>query len=382
VVVEGDGIDFATAFGARHGVPVKIHRRFGTAVLVIDRDLHVDVTSARTEYYQRPGALPTVERSSLRQDLFRRDFTINAMAACLEPECFGAIADPFGGLRDLESGVVRVLHGLSFIDDPTRILRAVRFEERYGFAMDPGTADAARRAVELDMLSEVSGARIREELLGILAEKAPGKAFARLEALCALSELLPAGTSVVGAPEAIETVEGALAGLGDRFPRPPKRVVALVACMAWASQRTDTDRWLRHYRFGKEFSPAALELAERGRRSLRALQDRRGMRDSRLYRMLSPMPPEAIVNLWARGDGLARERIEHYVDVVSRVRMSVNGADLIDLGAPPSEAFSAILARAFDDRLDGRAVGRTSELANLKRLASRAGLIAPRKDPA
>ena len=122
------------------------------------------------------------------------------MAACLEPDCFGAIADPFGGLRDLEAGVVRVLHGLSFIDDPTRILRAVRFEERYGFAMDPGTADAARRAVELDMLSEVSGARIREELLGILAEKAPGKAFARLEALGALAELLPAERGVGSAP--------------------------------------------------------------------------------------------------------------------------------------------------------------------------------------
>ena len=277
---------------------------------------------------------------------------------------------------------MRVLHGLSFIDDPTRILRAVRFEERYGFAMDPGTADAARRAVELDMLSEVSGARIREELLGILAEKTPGKALARLEELGALSELLPGGALVAGTPKAIETVEEALERLGDRFPRPPKRAVALVACIASASQRADAERWLRHYRFGKEYSPAALELAERGGKTLSALQDRRGMRDSRLYRMLSQMPAEAVVNLWARGDRLGRERIEHYVDVVSRVRMTVSGQDLIELGAPPSEAFSAILARTFDDLLDGRAVGRQAELANLKRLASRAGLIAPRKEPA
>ncbi|MDP1793636.1 MAG: CBS domain-containing protein, partial [Acidimicrobiales bacterium] len=110
VVVEGDGVAFAQEFAERHGTDVKIHRRFGTAVLVVSKELHVDVTSARSEYYVRPGALPTVERSSLRQDLFRRDFTINAMAACLEPSCFGAIADPFGGLRDLESGIVRVLH--------------------------------------------------------------------------------------------------------------------------------------------------------------------------------------------------------------------------------------------------------------------------------
>ncbi len=137
VVVEGDGVAFAEAYGHQHGVPVKIHRRFGTAVLVLSKEFHIDVTSARSEYYVRPGALPTVERSSLRQDLFRRDFTINAMAACLEPSRFGAIADPFGGLRDLESGVVRVLHGLSFIDDPTRILRAARFEERYGVLDGP-----------------------------------------------------------------------------------------------------------------------------------------------------------------------------------------------------------------------------------------------------
>ena len=189
VVVEGDGVAFAQAFGELHGVPVKIHRRFGTAVLVVSREFHVDVTSARTEYYVRPGALPTVERSSLRQDLFRRDFTMNAMAACLEPSCFGAIADPFGGLRDLESGVVRVLHGLSFIDDPTRILRAVRFEERYGFSMDPGTEGQARRAVELDMLSEVSGARLREELLGILAEESPASALERLDRIGALAAL-------------------------------------------------------------------------------------------------------------------------------------------------------------------------------------------------
>ncbi|MDP2233614.1 MAG: CBS domain-containing protein, partial [Actinomycetota bacterium] len=139
VVVEGDGVAFAEKAASLLGGRVKVHRRFGTAVLVLSRTLHVDITSARTEYYTRPGALPTVERSSLRQDLFRRDFTVNAMAACINPECFGAIADPFGGLRDLERATLRVLHSLSFVEDPTRVLRAARFERRYGFAMDAAT---------------------------------------------------------------------------------------------------------------------------------------------------------------------------------------------------------------------------------------------------
>ena len=382
VVVEGDGVAFAQVYSERHGVPVKIHRRFGTAVLVVDREFHIDVTSARSEYYVSPGALPTVERSSLRQDLFRRDFTINAMAACLEPSCFGAIADPFGGLRDLESGIVRVLHGLSFIDDPTRILRAVRFEERYGFSMDPGTESQARRAVELDMLSEVSGARLREEILGILAEESPADALRRLDRLGALGALLPDRVSVSGVPDALREVEKALGEMGSVFSRAPKRSVALVVALSAGRERADSERWLRHFRFGREYAEAALVLAERGARMLAQLQDRRGMRDSRLYRLLSSLPTETIVNLWARGDGLARERIDRFTRVVSVARMAVSGSDLIDLGATPSEAFSAILSRALDDRLDGRAVGRRAELANLKRLAGRAGLIDPRKDPA
>ena len=375
VVVEGDGVAFAQEYAERHGVPVKIHRRFGTAVLVLSKAFHVDVTSARSEYYVKPGALPTVERSSLRQDLFRRDFTINAMAACLEPSCFGAIADPFGGLRDLESGIVRVLHGLSFIDDPTRILRAVRFEERYGFAMDPGTESQARRAVELDMLAEVSGARLREELLGMLAEKTPASALERLNRLGALGALLPEGASASSIPGVLRAAEKSIAELGPHLSRTVRRPVALVAALSAGRERADTERWLKHFRLGREYAETAIALAERGERALAQLQDRRGMRDSRLYRLLSALPAEAIVNLHARGDTLARERVERFVRVVSGTRMAVSGADLIELGVVPSEAFSAILARALDDRLDGRAVGREAELANLKRLAGRAGLI-------
>jgi tRNA nucleotidyltransferase (CCA-adding enzyme) len=382
VVVEGDGVAFASAFGECHGLPVKIHRRFGTAVIVIDKELHVDVTSARSEYYVRPGALPTVERSSLRQDLFRRDFTFNAMAACLEPSSFGSIADPFGGLRDLESGTVRVLHGLSFIDDPTRVLRAARFEARYGFSMDPGTEGHARRALELDMLSEVSGARLRAELLGILAEESAADALERLDVLGALGALLPEGATSASAPPALRAAEVSLTEIGPLFSRAPERRVTLVAALSAGKNRTDTERWLRHLRLGKVYAGVALALAERGPRALAQLQDRRGMRDSRLHRLLAPLPAEAIVNLSARGDGLARQRIEHYVGVVCGVRSAVSGADLIGMGAEPSEAFSAILARALDDRLDGRAVGRRAELANLKRLAGRAGLIHPRKDRA
>lgn len=380
VVVEGDGVAFALAAAEMLGVRVKVHRRFGTAVLAVSREFHVDVASARTEYYVRPGALPTVERSTLRQDLFRRDFSMNAMAACLEPACFGAIADPFGGLRDLDTGIVRVLHSLSFVDDPTRVLRGARFEERYGFRMDATTEGLARRAVELGLLGEVSGARVREELLDILAEPDPATVASRLHELGALEELLAQGTSPADAPGMLREIEAGIGTLADGLHRAPSRAVAYAAGLTAGSGRTAAEKWVRHLRLGRAYAEPVRQLAEHGPRTLRDLQARGRMRDSRLYRLLEPFSPEAVVNLWARGDELARSRIGHFAGELTSVRPAVSGADLIALGARPSERFSAILARARDDRLDGRAVGRQAELANLKRLAARAGLLDPRKD--
>ncbi len=384
VVVEGDGIAFAEAVAARAGVRLTVHRRFGTAVILFARGFHVDVASARAEYYTRPGALPTVERSSLRQDLFRRDFSVNAMAACLDPTCFGSIADPFGGLADIGNGVVRVLHTLSFIDDPTRVLRAARFEARYGFLMDDSTEGLARRAVTLGVLDEVSGTRLRQELLGLLAEKEPAAGLSRLSSLGALSALLPEGIDLDSVPASIERVDAAIplvAGWCTGI-RGPKRVTTLLVAFALTASRHEVERWVRHLHLSREYADHVVQMAERGSVVAAALKSRAAMRDSRLYRLLQPLSAEVITNLWAAGDVTCRQRIERYCCELSQVKTAVDGADLIALGATPSPAFSAILARALDDRMDGRFVGREAELANLTRLAQRAGLTEPRKEPA
>ncbi len=143
----------------------------------------IDVATTRTEFYDEPAALPAVEQASIRQDLFRRDFTINAMATSLKGEDFGRSVDPFGGLRDLEQGVIRVLHNLSFIDDPTRIFRAIRYENRYGFAMDGHTAALARACVEMGLVGELSSARLRDELVLLLSEEHVSDSVVRLEEL-------------------------------------------------------------------------------------------------------------------------------------------------------------------------------------------------------
>lgn len=371
VVIEGDGVAFAEKAASRLGARVKVHRRFGTAVLVLSRTLHMDITSARTEYYTRPGALPTVERSSLRQDLFRRDFTINAMAASLNPGSFGLVADPFGGLRDLERKTLRVLHSMSFVEDPTRVLRAARFERRFGFALDASSEALARQAVEMRMLDEVSGARIREEMLDIIDEEAPSEALRRLAELGALPLVLYPGARPERVLGALEAAERAFRSLVAHYQRPPRRRVALVSSLAYGASRGDAERWLRHLRFGREYGEPTVAVADRVPELLVMLKDRRRMRDSRLYYALVGLPDEALPTLWGLGGERVRERVERFLDVLSRVRPEVSGDDLIAMGLEPSPVFSAILAQARTDRLDGKAEGREAELANLRRLVAR-----------
>ncbi|MHB1323443.1 MAG: CBS domain-containing protein [Coriobacteriia bacterium] len=371
IVIEGDGLGFALRIGERLGKRVKVHRRFGTAVLVWDRRLHIDFTSARTEYYQRPGALPTVERSTLRQDLFRRDFSINAMAVCVNPECFGRVADPFGGLFDLERGAIRALHSLSFVEDPTRVLRAARFERRFGFSLDPSSEALLRQAVEMGMLDEVSGARIREELLDIIDEESPSEILARLEEFGALGGLMPAGLTSTRAIADLRVCEEAYLALEALFSRAPRRRTTLVAALSARAGRAEADHWCRWLRFGREYAEPAVATAERADAVLARLQDRRKMRPSRLYFLLEPLSGESVVYLWAVGSAEVKQRVEEYLRVLAPVRAAVSGADLIDLGMEPGPAFAGILAQARADRLDGVAVGREAELANLRRLARR-----------
>jgi tRNA nucleotidyltransferase (CCA-adding enzyme) len=173
VVVEGDGIHFAQVFGARSGCRVKVHKRMKTATLLLANGYKIDVATARMEYYERPAALPTVELSSIKMDLFRRDFTINTLAIELLPGAFGQLLDFFGGQRDLKEGVIRVLHSLSFVEDPSRIFRAIRFEQRFGFHIGKHTQSLMKNAVSMGFFERLSGARLFAELELILREENP-----------------------------------------------------------------------------------------------------------------------------------------------------------------------------------------------------------------
>ena len=180
IAVEGDAIAFAYALAKALDGRATPHRRFGTAVVSYGDGERVDVVTTRTEFYDAPGALPTVERAGLREDLFRRDFTINAMAASLGADDLGRLVDPYGGRGDLDARVLRVLHNLSFIDDPTRIFRGIRYEARHGFRFEEHTARLLRGCIEMGLVGDLSSSRLRDELTALLEDSGAAEGIRRL----------------------------------------------------------------------------------------------------------------------------------------------------------------------------------------------------------
>ena len=181
IVVEGDGIQFAKQLQQAYGGEIIVHEAFGTATWLHPAGQSIDIASSRLEFYEQPASLPDVELSTLNEDLYRRDFTINAMAICLNEDRFGAVVDPFSGQKDLLGKKVKVLHNLSFVEDPTRIFRAVRFEARFGFAMDEHTKKLALHSI--DKIKDLSKKRILNEMELLFAEIAPAQVIKRLFAI-------------------------------------------------------------------------------------------------------------------------------------------------------------------------------------------------------
>ena len=191
IVIEGDGIEFAHEFAEHYGARVRSHRKFGTAVLIFPDGFKVDVATARMEYYESPGAPPNVETSSLKLDLYRRDFTINTLAIKLNKRVYGTLIDYFGAQRDIKEKVLRVLQNLSFVEDPTRVLRAIRFEQRFGFKIGKLTLALIKNAVKINCFKELSGRRLFLELKLILREPDPIKAIERMDELDLLKFVFP-----------------------------------------------------------------------------------------------------------------------------------------------------------------------------------------------
>jgi tRNA nucleotidyltransferase (CCA-adding enzyme) len=356
IAVEGDGIAFGRELAQALGGRIVSHEKFGTAVVVYDGRRHVDVATARTEFYEYPAALPRVEQATLRQDLFRRDFTVNAMAVSLKGEDFGRLIDYFGGLRDLEGEVVRVLHNLSFIDDPTRIFRAIRYESRYGFRMEAHTLGLARACVEMNLVGELSSSRLRDELQALLAEGRIDDAIARLDEIGLDREIHPhlaADRETIGLVREVDAVRARYA------PEVPawRLRLAVLARRLPPDELFDWFARLKLRRRDAELVADAVTVAP-------LLQSRLEGADepAEIRRLVEPHDPDGALFALAIAPPAARERLVRYFEDLRDVRLEISGGDLAGLGVTESPRVGEILSELLRRKLNGEVYGRCAEL--------------------
>jgi tRNA nucleotidyltransferase (CCA-adding enzyme) len=363
IAVEGDAIAFARDLAQSLGGRVTPHEKFGTAVVSYGEGGRVDVVTTRTEFYDAPAALPTVERAGLREDLFRRDFTINAMAASLKPADFGRLVDPFGGRADLAEGVLRVLHNLSFVDDPTRIFRAVRYEARHGFRLDEHSARLARGCVEMGLVGDLSSARLRDELVALLEAPEAPHALVRLGELGADRAVHP---HLRGDAEAEELLARALQLRGELGADVPVWRLGL-AVLARALEANEVLVWLDRLKVRRrdaERVAGAVAVAPRIVERLRS----GAASPADVVALADPYAPDAPLLALALDDGLAALR--EYFDRLRSVRLEITGSDLAGLGLGESPRVGEVLAELRRRKLNGELDGRESELAAARELVA------------
>ncbi|MBE9528202.1 MAG: CBS domain-containing protein [Proteobacteria bacterium] len=365
IVVEGgDGIEFANEFASEYarghegekGLHVRAHSRFKTAVVIFPDGFKIDVATARLEYYDKPGSLPTIEQSSLKLDLYRRDFIINTLAISLNPPVFGRLIDFFGAQRDLKDGRIRVLHNLSFVEDPTRVIRAVRFSEKFGFKIDKHTVKLIKSAARSGLIGNVSGIRLFDELKHLFAEEAPVRALSRLQELGVLGFIHPSIAWDAPLEALFERARDSLAWyrLLYRDEGIEEWLVYLLALSVSLSE--------------SELSALAEELNIAGRRRLEVL----GRRDaakralgrietgtvgtgSALWALCRPFPTETLLYMMACTESdEAREALSHFITRLGDETTLLKGTDLLEMGVAEGPEVGQVLASILSERLDGK----------------------------
>ena len=359
IVVEGDAIRLARDLAKKWGVKVTVYKKFGTASLETSKGLRVDLATARRESYAHPGALPVVRPGSLKEDLLRRDLTVNAMAIAIGPEGFGRLTDEYGGLADLSKKAVRVLHKNSFIDDPTRIFRAVRFEQRFSFKMEKQTLLLMKAALRNGAPSNVKSPRYFAEFKKILCEEDPLNCLKRLHQLDGLCFLDPK----------LEVRIGDVCLLHKRIQKARKKSlyaqkdwwpVYFMGLLAKADDRV-VKRVLERFpltkneRRGIEQSRQSIDMV----RSLSA----RSLRASQVFRILRPLTAEAVLYLRVvTSKVMVSQRIDRFLDRDIEVKLRINGDDLKAVGVASDRRMGRVLENILHLKIDKKVGTKQEEL--------------------
>ncbi len=367
ITVEGDGMAFARFLADKFKGGYKGFERFKTAKVFLKEEKRIDVTSARAEFYEYPAALPDIEFTPIRYDLYRRDFTINAMAIKINSNGFGNFTDYFNGYEDLKNGVIRTLYNMSFIDDPTRIIRAVRFEQRYNFKIEENTFRFIKETLKYNIFESLSGERLRDEILLLFEEENPCRAMKRMESLGVLSKINEKFKISAAAERLCKKAMASFdffeaAGCVDR---------ALVFFMIFTGSMP-----------GEEVSSLMSRLKLSNTRKKKVLSvngiegklvsrlEKPGIKDSAIVKVLEGYSPEALVYFMiAAGRREAEKNIRKYMEKLNTVKPQITGKDLKALGIKEGPYYREILAEIKGAKLDDRVKTKEEELSLARSLA-------------
>lgn len=367
IVIEGDGIIFAQALGKKFKAKVKSHQRFSTAVVITD-SLKFDVATARTEYYESPGALPKVETSSIKKDLYRRDFTINTLAIKLNPENFGQLLDFFGGQRDLREKTIRILHNLSFIEDPTRAFRAIRFSERFGFKLSKHTKNLIKTAVRINLFDKLSGSRLYDELNLLFLETEPLKAIKRLSGLDLLKFIHPRLVITETLEKTFEDIQETFVWFKLLFLEEElnKAHLFLMALFEGLKTTQEREKALQRLFVPPHARREILEGIEQSKTVLLKLQSAL-QKEKNVYYTLQPLSlPTILFTIAKAKDKRQKKAISLYLTTLRKIKPSLTGKDLKAIGYGPGPLFNKILKAILEARLEGRIKSREEEIRFVK----------------
>ncbi len=364
IVIEGDGIDYAKKLAEHLGGQVRTHEKFNTAVVIRPDGFKIDVATARLEYYEYPAAMPTVELSSIKLDLYRRDFTINAMAIHLNPDQFGTLVDFFNCQNDLKDRQIRILHNLSFVEDPTRIFRAIRLEQRMGFNIGKHTTKLIKNAVKMDLFNRFSGRRFFGELKLILSEENPLPAIRRMEQFGLLKFLNTKLKLDVKLKEVLEATHRAVAWHKLLYlSEPCNQWLVYLHALTFKIPFREMVTFCNRFEVPERFIQQLLKEKGQVYKIEKEFRRRTPLRPSEIYWLLHDLSPEAILFLMGvTRKKSAKKAISLYVTSLRTIKPKTTGAKIKEMGYPPGPIYRTILNHLLEATLDGFIHSREDEI--------------------
>jgi len=370
IVIEGDGIAFAKKYAKIVGARIHAHEKFGTAVIIFPDGFKIDVASARMEYYKFPAALPVVEMSSIKLDLYRRDFTINTLAIQLNSSKFGTLIDFFSARKDVKEKIIRVLHNLSFVEDPTRVFRAIRFEQRFEFTIGKLTMGLIANAISMDFFRELSGKRVFAELRLILQEENPVATIRRLNDFDLLKVIHPSIKFDKNLMAGLNSVKKVLSWHDLLFLEESYKKWIVYFLVLIRSCKSHISKEICR-RFELKPEDEKILCAERfeADKCIFWLERNLAVSDSAIYRKLNGFKIESILFMMAVAKKKAvKKSISHFFTDLRRTQLSLKGRDLKKMGLKPGPVYRQVLEAVLDAKLDGTLKSKKDEIEFARRL--------------